>query len=50
LNDVAVGSTMTSSSAAHAIHEAQMARVDDLVAAAKAQFAGFAALKRFWEA
>jgi triphosphatase len=49
LNDIAVGSAMTSSSAAHAIHEAQMARVDDLVAAAKAQFAEFAALKRFWE-
>ena len=28
-----------SSAAAHAIHEAQMTRVDDLVAAAKAQFA-----------
>jgi len=49
LNDIAVGSSMTSSSAAGAIHEAQMARTDELLAAAKAQYAEFAALERFWE-
>jgi CHAD domain-containing protein len=50
LNDIAVGSHMTSSSAADAIHQEQMARVDGLLEEAKMQYQELASLELFWQA
>lgn len=50
LSDIAVGSHMTSSSAADAIHQEQMARVDGLLGEAKTQYQELASLEPFWQA
>jgi CHAD domain-containing protein len=49
LNDIAVGSHMDSSSAAEAIHQEQMARVDGLLAHTRAQYQQLADLEPFWQ-
>jgi inorganic triphosphatase YgiF len=49
LNDIAVGSHMNSSSAAEAIHQEQMARVDGLLTDARAQYQQLADLEPFWQ-
>jgi triphosphatase len=49
LNDIAVGTHIASSSAADAIHQEQMSRVDGLLAIAKAEYQELAALETFWE-
>jgi CHAD domain-containing protein len=49
LNDIAVGSHMNSSSTADAIHQEQMARVDGLLAEARAQYQELAGLEPFWQ-
>lgn len=49
LNDIAVGTEMVSSPAAAAIHDAQLARVDGLVAEAEKQHRKLATLEPFWK-
>ncbi|MXQ10263.1 CYTH and CHAD domain-containing protein [Microvirga makkahensis] len=49
LNDIAVGSEMNTSSAADAIHQDQISRVGDLIAAAEEQHRKLASLEPFWK-
>jgi triphosphatase len=48
LNDIAVGSEMHTSDAAEALHQEQLTRVDDLLAAAQAQYQDLATVEPFW--
>jgi CHAD domain-containing protein len=48
LNDIAVGSEMHTSGAAEALHQEQLTRVDDLLAAAQAQYQDLATVEPFW--
>jgi len=48
LNDIAVGSHMTSSEAQEALHQEQLSRVDGLLTTAQAQYRTLAKLKPFW--
>ncbi len=50
LNDIAVGSHMDPSAAAEAIHQHQIARVDELLDGARAQYQELARLEPFWKA
>lgn len=49
LNDIAVGAHMHESAAAEAVHQEQLARVEDLLAGAKKQYRDLAALEPFWK-
>jgi inorganic triphosphatase YgiF len=49
LNDIAVGSHLNWSSAADAIHQEQISRVDSLLAGAKAHYQELATLEPFWQ-
>jgi triphosphatase len=48
LNDIAVGSEMTSSTAADAIRREQLSRIDELVATAETQYRDLARSDPFW--
>jgi CHAD domain-containing protein len=50
LNDIAVGTHMDPSTAAEAIHQHQIARVDELLDGARAQYQELARLEPFWKA
>jgi len=49
LNDIAVGAQLHGSVAAEALHEEQLARVDDLLAKAMTQYRDLASLEPFWK-
>jgi CHAD domain-containing protein len=49
LNDIAVGSEMHTSDAAEALHQEQLAHVDNLLATAQAQYEDLAPLEPFWK-